>query len=125
MEFSKKNLHTSAFQWKQKLLFIRDDIQGLKKRVSGTHYKSEIPNLFERLALFTETIAKLESTLDEVEKGISLFENRLGEMVTYDTSSFDDSFIEKYWILNSKVEDVEKNHKSMKASIIEYTSELD
>ncbi len=119
-----KELHWKIQQWKIQFQVIDDEILFLERLLNSSAFKSNTPNLFERLEGYKTKIEELKYNIKTIRNSISVHENSLGEMFDVPENNNNQYYYQAHNQLKSNMSDCFKKFKILKCEIFNYTGTI-
>ncbi|SHJ86624.1 hypothetical protein [Maribacter aquivivus] len=119
-----KELHWKIQQWKIQFQVIDDEILFLERLLNSSAFKSNTPNLFERLEGYKTKIEELKYNIKTIRNSISVHENSLGEMFDVPENNNNQYYYQAHNQLKSNMSDCFKKFQILKCEIFNYTGTI-
>jgi hypothetical protein len=113
-------LHWRIQQWKSHLQFMEDEILFITRLLQSSAFKTNTPNLFERIQNYGTRIESLNLRSQEIKTAISIHENDLGgdwDRTTPTLGSDDNKRSDK---LQAEVDKCLEHFQNLKSEIFNY-----
>lgn len=110
--------------WIADLDFFKIEMLFLKTIIKSNLFKSQIPNLFERLQLLIKEVDQFIEDNDVLNKQIQLYNKSVERLLKSDVFSLEDDYIDKYHNLAEEVFLFTQKYKNFKMSLYEFITEL-
>jgi len=114
---SEEDLQIEVLKWKSSLQFIHGEIVFILQLLNAHLYKSETPNLFERIQEFKQEILKMEGSENDLMELILKHEKELEGIIECDTISCDDMYYKKHKALENAFDVFYKNFQELKSKV--------
>ncbi|SFR66146.1 hypothetical protein [Maribacter stanieri] len=119
-----KELHWKIQQWKTQFQVIDDEILFLERLLNSSAFKSNTPNLFERLEDYKTKIEELKYNLKTIRNSISVHENSLGKILDVSENKNNQQYYQVHNQLNTDISNCYKNFQTLKSEIFNYTGTI-
>mgnify|MGYP003651906384 CR=1 FL=1 len=113
-------LHWKIQQWKLQFQLMDNEIDFMKKLLDSNAFRSNIPNLFERLQDSKARLEEVHARSEATRTRISMHENNLGaedNAISADMTKMSDD-------LQLEVEECMGNYHNLKSEIFNYTGSI-
>ena len=114
-------LHWKIQQWKLQFQLMDDEIVFIKRLLDSNAFRSNIPNLFERLQDYKTHLEEVYNRSEAIRTQISLHENNLGGMLDGDDSSISAEDAKRNDSLQLEVDECLGDYQNLKSDIFNYT----
>lgn len=110
--------------WIADLEFFKIEMLFLKAIIKSNLFKSQIPNLFERLQLLIMEVDQFIKDNDILIEQIKLYNKSVERLLKSDVFSLEDDYIDKYRNLAEEVFLFTQKYKNFKMRLYEFITEL-
>ena len=110
--------------WTADLKFIKIEISFLKMLLVTFPFKSTIPNLFEKLQLFSKDLENLESIRTTIYKSIESHNQELNKKIETTKLIYNTCYLTTHFELTEEVLDYYETYKNLKMKIYEFITGL-
>lgn len=110
--------------WIDDLDFFKIEMLFLKAIIKSNLFKSQIPNLFERLQLLIIEVDQFIEDNDVLNEQIKLYSESVERLIKSDVFSLEDDYLDKYHNLAEEVLLFTQKYKNFKMSLYEFITEL-
>lgn len=113
-------MHGDALYWKTILAFYQKDLGFAEKLLDAKHFKSDTPNLFERLQEIKNDINDLKKMIAEFSDEVQEHENEMNGLVECDTVSCDSIYQHRHLEMENHFKEKSKHFQIKKSEIFDY-----
>ena len=117
-------MHWKIQQWKLRFQLMDEEIVFIKRLLDSNAFRSNIPNLFERLQDYKTRLQDIENRNEVVRTQISLHENNLGTELDIADSAISADDIKKNDHLQLEVDECQGDYQNLKSEIFNYTGSI-
>jgi septal ring factor EnvC (AmiA/AmiB activator) len=124
-QISEQELQNDVKRIQSTLEYIDSDIRNVMTTLMSKPNRSQIPNLFEKLALFDQDLKAIKVRLKKILNQIEDFEKQLTSLKECDTILCDTAFLEQYYDIKNRMGMLKADYKLLKSKIILFTDGLE
>jgi hypothetical protein len=121
---SYREVFYDASLWISDFDFFKTELLFLKVLLKSNSFKSNIPNLFERLQLLIKEVDQFTEENNILNKKAKHLSNFVGGIIKKDVFSFNDDYLEQYHNLAAEVFLFAQKYKNFKRGLYEFLSEI-
>ena len=117
-------LQYNILLWLTNFECISAEIVFIKNLLETYPFKSNVPNLFERLQLFKQDLSRFESSKNKIVDKLYIFKNELSGMLECNDLSCDNFYVLEYEKNSEEVFNYMRDYKKLKTQLFEYITSI-